>query len=170
MYWSRNQIKNFLYQNFPGQSLFLLADLCFLFFLLWKVVLRRLGQYFKGSCAFTQLKGAVLQLFMIRLVCRWLHPVTDMYRRIYNSYQEGVATYFTHTYYIHYTLLQIHIFNWIIKGTVTWRLILTYVTWKARRNMMSMVKIVKNIIFSLIFNFFFKILAINGTETLGGCP
>ena len=36
--------------------------------------------------------------------------------------------------------------------------------------MMSMVKIVKNIIFSLIFNFFFKILAINGTETLGGCP
>ena len=36
--------------------------------------------------------------------------------------------------------------------------------------MMSMVKIVKNIIFSLIFNFFFKILAINGTETLGGRP
>ena len=26
------------------------------------------------------------------------------------------------------------------------------------------------IFFSLIFNFFFKILAINGTETLGGCP
>ena len=24
--------------------------------------------------------------------------------------------------------------------------------------------------FVLIFNFFFKILAINGTETLGGCP
>ena len=36
--------------------------------------------------------------------------------------------------------------------------------------MMSMVKIVNNIIFSLIFNFFFKILAINGTETLGGRP
>ena len=35
---------------------------------------------------------------------------------------------------------------------------------------MSMVKIVKNIFFVLIFNFFFKILAINGTETLGGCP
>ena len=33
-----------------------------------------------------------------------------------------------------------------------------------------MVKIVKNIFFPLIFNFFFKILAINGTETQGGCP
>ena len=30
-----------------------------------------------------------------------------------------------------------------------------------------MVRIVKNIFFVLIFNFFFKILAINGTETLG---
>ena len=33
-----------------------------------------------------------------------------------------------------------------------------------------MVKIVKNVIFILIFNFFFKILAINDTETPGGCP
>ena len=35
---------------------------------------------------------------------------------------------------------------------------------------MSMVKIVKNIFFFLIYNFFFKILTINDTETLGGCP
>ena len=35
---------------------------------------------------------------------------------------------------------------------------------------MSMMNIVKNIIFVLIFNFFFKILAIDGTETLVGCP
>merc|ERR1711875_96658 len=35
---------------------------------------------------------------------------------------------------------------------------------------MSMVKIVKNVIFILIFNFIFKILAIKDTETPGGCP
>ena len=28
----------------------------------------------------------------------------------------------------------------------------------------------ENYFFVLVFNFFFKILAINGTETLGGCP
>ena len=33
----------------------------------------------------------------------------------------------------------------------------------------SMVKIVRNVFLILILNFFFKILAINGTETLG-CP
>ena len=36
--------------------------------------------------------------------------------------------------------------------------------------MMSMVKIPKNIIFVFIFSFFFKILAINVTESLGLCP
>ena len=41
---------------------------------------------------------------------------------------------------------------------------------KTLRNTMSMVKIVKNVIFIFIFNFIFKILAINDTETLGGCP
>ena len=35
---------------------------------------------------------------------------------------------------------------------------------------MSMVKIAKNIVFVLIFYFFFKISAINGTETLERCP
>ena len=35
---------------------------------------------------------------------------------------------------------------------------------------MGMVKIVTIIVFVLICNFFFKILATNGTETLGGCP
>ena len=35
---------------------------------------------------------------------------------------------------------------------------------------MSMVKIVKNVIFILIFNFIFKILAINDTETPGSVP
>ena len=40
---------------------------------------------------------------------------------------------------------------------------------KTLRNTMSMVKIVENDIFVLILNFFFKILAINCTETLGGC-
>ena len=37
---------------------------------------------------------------------------------------------------------------------------------KILRNTMSMVKVVKNIVFVLIFNCFFKILAINGTDTL----
>ena len=39
---------------------------------------------------------------------------------------------------------------------------------KTPKNRMSMVKIVKNICFALIFNFFFKFLMINCTETLGG--
>ena len=46
----------------------------------------------------------------------------------------------------------------------------TYIDIHDVRNVMSMVKIVKNSVFVLIFNFFFKILTINGTETLGGCP
>ena len=40
---------------------------------------------------------------------------------------------------------------------------------KTLRNRISMVKIVKNISFVLIFNFFFKILTITGIESLGGC-
>ena len=51
-----------------------------------------------------------------------------------------------------------------------WKLHLKGLSQKTLRNTMSMVKIAKNIVFVLIFNFFFKILAIIGTETLGGCP
>ena len=43
-------------------------------------------------------------------------------------------------------------------------------TSKTLMNTMSIVKIVKNNVFVLIFKFFFKILAINGTETLGRGP
>ena len=41
---------------------------------------------------------------------------------------------------------------------------------KTLRNMLSMVKIPKTIIFVFIFSFCFKILAINVIESLGLCP